>query len=271
MIMTTSNENIYTREPIGFHGTIPLFSHSDDYTENYEKISGDHLQSLRTTGRNPFIDERLWIETEASTTELVRKYSREGDRIVDVGVGLGRVLSEFPHLRRYGVDISLGYLQEAQAKGIETAYALVGDLPYADAAFDLVLCTDVLEHVFDLYGSCANLLRIVRPGGVLIVRVPYREDLTEYLNSPYKFVHLRNFDEPSLRLLFGTIFGVEVIEVTKAGHVPSPTRRIRPLLPHWVVFKFLALVYRLNRKAFRWLVQRWYRPVEINVVVRKPN
>lgn len=267
---TTLDEKIYARAPLGFHGTIPLFSRSDDYTENYEKISGDHLHSLRTTGRNPFIDENLWIETEASTADLVRKYSREGDRILDVGVGLGRVLSEFPHLRRYGVDISLGYLAEAQAKGIETAYALVADLPYADATFDVVLCTDVLEHVFDLHASCANILRVLKPGGVLIVRVPYREDLTEYLSSPYKFVHLRNFDEPSLRLLFGTIFAAEVVEVTKAGYVPSAIRRVRPVLPHFAVFKFLGVVYRLNRAAFRRLVRRWYLPVEINVVVRKP-
>ena len=266
---TTLDEQIYARKPLGFHGTIPLFSPGDDYTENYEKISGDHLQSLRETGRNPFIDENLWIETEESTAALVRKYSRDGDRILDVGVGLGRVLSEFPHLRRYGVDISLGYLAEAQAKGIETAYALVGDLPYADATFDAVLCTDVLEHVFDLYGSCANILRVLKPGGVLIVRVPYREDLTEYLSSPYRFVHLHNFDEPSLRLLFGTIFEHEILDVSKVGYVPSAKCRVRPIVPHFLVFKLLGLVYRLNRTLFRRLLRRWYRPVEINIVVRK--
>lgn len=264
-----SNRNVYGRAPLGYHGSIPLYSERDDYTDNYDQIAGDHLHSLQTSGVNPFMDERLWRETEESTVELVRKYTSAGDSILDVGVGLGRVLSGFPDLRRYGVDISLGYLEQAQSHGIEVAYALVADLPYANDTFDVVMCTDVLEHVFDLYGTCAKILSVLKPGGVLIVRVPYREDLTSYLDSPYRFVHVRNFDEPSLRLLFGTIFGQELIEVTRAGYVAAASRRIRPIWPNIVLFRLLGLVRRISHVTFRRWLAKWYMPLEINVVVRK--
>lgn len=259
---------IYAREPLGYHGTVPLYSEKNEYTDNYEQIAGDHLQSLRTSGVNPFMDEVLWRETERSTAELVQKYSSPGDAILDVGVGLGRVLSDFPHLRRYGVDISLGYLEQAQAAGIEVAYALVADLPYASNTFDVVMCTDVLEHVFDLHGSCAKILDVLKPGGVLIVRVPYREDLTSYLDSSYRFVHVRNFDEPSLRLLFGTIFGQEIVEVRRAGYLAAAPRKV-PGVPNIVLYKTLGLIRRLHYPTYRRLLAKWYLPIEINVVVRK--
>ena len=184
-------DNIFIKEPISFHGTIPVFSCSNDYTANYEGISEDHLESFRRNGTNPFIREDLWVEFEESTIELIKKYSQSGDRILDVGVGLGRVLAPFSNLERYGIDISFGYLEVAQRKGIHVCYALVEDMPYREGLFDLVVCTDVLEHVLDLNVCCAKMVSVLRKGGILIVRVPFRERLSSYLDVayPYKYAH----------------------------------------------------------------------------------
>jgi 2-polyprenyl-3-methyl-5-hydroxy-6-metoxy-1,4-benzoquinol methylase len=103
-----TNGEIFRKEPIRFHGTIPVFSWPNDYTDNYRKISEDHLESLRRNGTNPFIPEDLWLEFEKSTIELIKKYSKQGNRVLDVGVGLGRLISHFPNLERYGMDISFG-------------------------------------------------------------------------------------------------------------------------------------------------------------------
>ena len=51
--------------------------------------------SLAQCGTNPWIPEALWTEMEATTIDLIAKYSRDGDAILDVGVGLGRLLSHF--------------------------------------------------------------------------------------------------------------------------------------------------------------------------------
>jgi 2-polyprenyl-6-hydroxyphenyl methylase/3-demethylubiquinone-9 3-methyltransferase len=55
----------------------------------------------------------------------------------------------------------------ARATGREIGYAVgVGEaLPYADGAFDAVVCVDVLEHVADLDRVLAEVARVLRPGG----------------------------------------------------------------------------------------------------------
>ncbi len=267
-------DRIFIKEPISFHGIIPVFSCSNGYTANYEKISEDHLESLRRNGTNPFIPEDLWVEFEKSTAELVKKYSKQGDRILDVGVGLGRLLFQFPYLERYGMDISFGYLEIAQTRGINVCYALVEDMPYREALFDLVVCTDVLEHVFDLNMCCAKILSVLKKGGILIIRVPFRENLSQYLEVtyPYKYAHLRNFDEYSLRLLFERIFGCEYVEVAMASYTPS-TNKLRYTMPflkvNVIVSRFVSGIKTIYKPAYELLLKKLYDPVVINVVVRK--
>jgi SAM-dependent methyltransferase len=267
-------DRIFIKEPISFHGTIPVFSCSNDYTANYEKISEDHLESFHRNGTNPFIPEDLWVEFEESTIELIKKYSKTGDCVLDVGVGLGRVMSHFPNLERYGMDISFGYLEVAQSKGINVCYALVEDMPYREGLFDLVVCTDVLEHVIDLNMCCAKILSILRKDGILIVRVPFREKLSPYLEVkyPYKYAHLRNFDEYSLRLLFERIFGCECVEVAMAGYIPSP-HKLRWPVPfqkvNLIISRFVSEIKTLNKRVYELLLKKLYDPIVINVVVRK--
>lgn len=269
-----TNGEIFRNEPIRFHGNIPVFSHLNEYTDNYRKISEDHLESLRRNGTNPFIPEDLWVEFEKSTAELVKKYSKQGDRVLDVGVGLGRLLSQFPYLERYGMDISFGYLEIAQSRGINVCYALVEDMPYREGLFDLVVCTDVLEHVFDLKVCCENILSVLKTGGILIIRVPFRENLSQYLEVtyPYKYVHLRNFDVYSLRLLFERIFGCEYIEMATAGYTPG-TNRLRFPMPfqkgNVIVSWFVSRIKTIYKPAYELFLKKLYDPVVINIVVRR--
>jgi SAM-dependent methyltransferase len=266
---------LYARAPLRMHGEIPVFSAADGYTENYASISADHLAELERTAENPWIPEELWRESEASTLALIQRHSRPGDRILDVGVGLGRLLGYVPDRRRYGMDISLGYLERAAAAGIEVCFARIEDMPYHADSFDIVVCTDVLEHVLDLHLCCSRILSVLRPGGTLIVRVPNRQDLSEYLDPayPYEFVHLRNFDAPSLQLLFGKIFGCEVLETAPGAYWPFndrlrwvlPLPRFRGLMRH----AMLGLS-RVSRGAFTALLPRLYHPEAVNIAVRKP-
>jgi len=267
------NKNVYAREPIRMQDGIPIFSETNEYTENYETISHDHLVSMQTDGTNPFIAEKLWQEMERSTVSLVEKYSKTGDRVLDVGVGLGRVLANFPSLERYGMDISLGYLKEVQAKGIEVCFAQVEEMPYKPETFDLVMATDILEHVLDLNVSCAKMLAVLKRGGVLIARVPYREDLSGYLapENPYKYVHVRNFDEDSLRILFERIFDCEWVEATKVAHHAYSGNRLKYRVPRAdaAMRRVLSRMETSFPSAYRKWTPRLVLPMEINVVVRK--
>ena len=119
------------------------------------------------------------------------------------------------------LDISLARLdislQVAATRGVKTALCNLEQTPYADGVFALVACTDVLEHVMDLNRVVWEMLRVLRPGGVLVIRTPDSEDLTGYLEPeyPYRFVHLRRFDAPGWRLLLDRVFGLEVLAVER--------------------------------------------------------
>lgn len=212
--------DLYRSSPITVRYGIPVFSEPDHYTQNYEQIAHDHLKVFEAEGRNPFMNERHWRDCEDSTALLIGRYARDGNSILDVGVGMGRLLGRFPKLRRYGMDISEAYLKHASEQGIEVCYAKIEDMPYAENIFDIVTCTDVLEHVLDLHLSFTRLMSVLKPGGTLIMRVPYREDLSFYLSPecPYEFIHLRNFDEHGIALMVQKIFGHSLIEQTFAGY-----------------------------------------------------
>jgi len=234
MTMPIHNKSdIYDEKPLQVLRSIPVFSKRDAYMDNYDKIAADHISKITEFQENPFIEEELWVSLERQTREIIRKYVPKGQRILDVGVGLGRLLEPLTEYERYGVDISLDYLIIAKSRGIEVALAKVEDLPYAKGSFDAIVACDVLEHVFDLNYCCRKIIECLRPGGILIVRVPYKEDLDVYLNDDlsYEFIHIRNFDEAGLRLLFQKIFRLEFVEsATSTPYLQGASRlKFRPL------------------------------------------
>lgn len=252
---------------------IPVFSTVDDYVRNYETIAKDHIASLSKGKGNPFIPEALWKELEDSTREIILQQAGGGGRILDVGVGLGRLLGPLSGFEKHGMDISQEYLERAREGGIEVCFARIEDMPYRDGLFDVVVCADVLEHVMDLNLCCGKILGVLKPGGVLIVRVPYKEDLGCYLDKkyPYRYAHLRNFDEGSLRVLFEKVFGCEFVCATMTGYRLADAR-LAWRLP-WGQGMLLRLIYwsrRIGGEFHRNIVRKAFLPVEFNAAFRKP-
>jgi SAM-dependent methyltransferase len=96
-------------------------------------------------------------------------------RILDAGCGVGgglRWLSAFG--RPVGLDVHPAAVRYSARTGYSVAQGSVQSLPFADAAFDLVTSFEVLYHlaVTDDVAALAELRRVTRPGGWLLVRVP---------------------------------------------------------------------------------------------------
>lgn len=209
----------YKLSPLKTIADVPCFCEVDEYIENYNKISSDHLKHLEDFGENPFMPESYWQELEADTLAKTEKYLKPNDNILDVGVGLGRLLQKVRQdVNKYGVDISMPYLQKTKSSGLEVCMADLENLPYKDSFFDVIISTDVLEHVFDYHKCIHEILRVLKPDGVFIMRVPYNENLKAYINyKDYKFVHVRSFDEQMIELQFDKIYNCKLIETSYSG------------------------------------------------------
>jgi 2-polyprenyl-3-methyl-5-hydroxy-6-metoxy-1,4-benzoquinol methylase len=275
----------YNRRPLKFHKDIPIFSEIDDYINNYFKISSDHIESITQKNNNPWIKQWVLEEMEKSTLRhVMNAISATGKspiKILDVGVGLGRLLDRISKNKKinqsidfYGMDISLPYLDIAHSNGLNVAMAKIEDMPYINNYFDIITCTDVLEHVEDLNLCISKILNCLKHGGVLIVRVPNREDLSAYLKTdyPYYFAHLRGFDEYSLELLFTRIFKLDLIDKS-AGLYYENTKLLKYFPIHYLnllIRGFLRSIKLFSKKLYLSLLPLVYHPTEINVVLRKP-
>lgn len=94
---------------------------------------------------------------------------------LDVGAGNGelidRVLHEYPAVKVRACDYRADLLT-IRGVAVDVVDLNAGRLPYPDDHFDLVTCTEVIEHLENYHAVLRDACRILRPGGVLIVTTP---------------------------------------------------------------------------------------------------
>jgi SAM-dependent methyltransferase len=120
-----------------------------------------------------------------SRREIARFVRGEGPklkgRLLDVGCGKKPYAKWLDRVdRHFGVDMP------STMHGVEhaDAFASVLALPFADGAFDSVLCTEVLEHTPDPAAGLREMARVAKPDALLLLTVPSSEQLHE---KPYDY------------------------------------------------------------------------------------
>jgi len=101
-------------------------------------------------------------------------------RLLDVGGGTGRVSGMMTGLVRQIVltDVSWGMLRQSEAKdGLQPANAHAEWLPFPAGSFDRILMVDAFHHVCNQQETVAELMRVLAPGGRLVVEEPNIETL----------------------------------------------------------------------------------------------
>ena len=154
------------------------------------------------------------------TVDFDRLRVGRGTRFIDVGAGAGR--HSYEALRR-GADVTAFDMDEVELKGVDNMFGAmelegevppggqgrveVGtilDMPYEDGTFDVVLASEILEHVPEDVTAIRELTRILAPGGMLAVTVPrwLPEKICWALSDEYhanKGGHIRIYTADELR------------------------------------------------------------------------
>lgn len=137
--------------------------------------------AVRLVGGVPYADRRSTLALlpgAAVARWLQRQRGDVSGVLLDLGAGNQPFRAWYSPLadRVIAVDI-------APAPGLD-ALSTASKMPFRDATFDTVLCTEVLEHVEDAEGAVGEIARVLRPGGRLLMTVPFLYPTHE---APYDF------------------------------------------------------------------------------------
>jgi SAM-dependent methyltransferase len=111
--------------------------------------------------------QRYW---QRKRFEIVHEFVPHGDFVCDVGCGTSRIIQTLP--RVVGVDLALRKLRWLRAPGRFLLRGSLTRLPFRDDVFDTLICSEVIEHVPRDDVDLAELVRVIHPGGTLVLSTP---------------------------------------------------------------------------------------------------
>ncbi len=148
-------------------------------------------------------DSRWSFYVDATSRETLARLSVDpSDRILDVGSGTGALLSMIaavsPATRLCGIDASSEMLDIARQilPGADLRQGWAEELPYADQHFDAVVSCNMFHLIRDPAGALREMLRVLKPGGTLVIT----DWCDDYITCRLCDWYLRCFDRSYLRI-----------------------------------------------------------------------
>jgi 2-polyprenyl-3-methyl-5-hydroxy-6-metoxy-1,4-benzoquinol methylase len=158
-----------------------VFLPPSELAKSDEHKHGDPYAVKDGLNEESFFEERRFRCTKRLLErEEVGNVERDNIRVLDVGCGEGYITEDvkdiFPKSTIVGVDYSISAIRRAAARenNIEWVVANVFSLPFQPGYFDIIICTNVWEHVHDPMLLLDELREISREGGHLLMSTPSR-------------------------------------------------------------------------------------------------
>lgn len=202
---------------------------------NWQEEANDDFDTIKMGSPSSF-----WSYGLNKRLEKVKKIvDFKGKKVLDVGCGIGMFLSKFQELGGdvYGVDVDERKIEIAKKTYSNVFVSPAEKLDFADNTFDIVFSHETIEHVDDDKKAIEESLRVLKPGGLIVIfcpniRWPF-ETHGIYVDGKYQFgnkfgvtylprekykkliPHVRNYSNKDLLGLFDK----NQIEVVHHSHV----------------------------------------------------
>ncbi len=141
---------------------------SNKYDQFYaSELINEQLASVSATG---------WPRNRV---EAIVAEGGEGDRVLDIGCGNGQLLYQFKNAynQLIGLEYSPHRLEQAKVNleglnflGLQGSAENMSQI--ASDSIDRIISADTIEHIPDVYAACAEMFRVLTPGGYLVINTP---------------------------------------------------------------------------------------------------
>lgn len=166
---------------------------------------------------------------DKSEFHVAAAHIKEGDNVLEVGCGEGNFFKHLPSNVCYtGIEYNDAAITKAKKKGLNVSKISLSELNQTShQAFDVICTFQVLEHIPEPGRFMAQMLDVLKPGGLLILAVPsedsfMRYELNNVLNLPPH--HQNRWSDSTLRHI-SSLFNLELIciehEKLSDQHIPA--------------------------------------------------
>ena len=162
----------------GIPSLLPLPSDDGvrDFFENVAETAGTSATSYVPFSA-PSLDRQLRILSSA-IQRAIRKWAPPPKTLLDIGCGHGLLLAGLASsYGLFGIDFAIAMLPVARSRGYQVVHGDARHLPYADDQFDLIVCAEVLQQFEDLTSFLAEMTRVCKSGGSIVITTLNRESL----------------------------------------------------------------------------------------------
>lgn len=213
---------------------------SDVLTPDYKLKLRRDLEELQTDlSKATSANSYCWIKKGNITKAL----AKDSKKILDLGCGWGRELSRLQNA--VGIDLSLPSLKAAKNYVYnDVILASIDSLPFKDDAFDLIVMSEVIEHLENQEGSMKETVRVLQDKGNLVLQTPNTQ-LTRQKAVAEKYGHVHEFNPQEL-YRFLEVFGFQDLKRfgSTIPYIPSGSR-LSPLNENVILFSLWKFIDKL--------------------------
>lgn len=136
---------------------------------------------------------KFWAQKKNPLFEIFMK----GKKVLDIGCGEGNLLRKDRN-NIYGIDINKTLIEKLQSEGLLVKYGDATKIPFEDNYFDVIHCSNVIEHLtpLDAHKMFLETKRVLKQNGIIILITPMPKKVWN------TFGHIKPYTPTAIKKLF---------------------------------------------------------------------